>query len=85
MATNILMLHYNDVYNVEPLAFKAKTDLAAGATRFAAKVKSFKAEDPLVLFSGDAFNPSSSESEIYVCILMANHHSRAQARPPPCD
>lgn len=58
MATDILMLHYNDVYNAEPLPPPAGTPagskayIAAGATRFAAKVKSFKAEDPLVLFSG---------------------------------
>ncbi len=67
MAQEILMLHYNDVYNVEPLPPPAGTPagskayIAAGATRFAAKIKSFKAEDPLILFSGDAFNPSSSE------------------------
>jgi hypothetical protein len=61
MATDVLMIHYNDVYNVEPLAFKGPKDLAAGATRFAGKVKSFAAEEPLIVFSGDAFNPSSSE------------------------
>lgn len=43
MATDILMLHYNDVYNAEPLPPPAGTPagskayIAAGATRFAGK------------------------------------------------
>ncbi|GMH44822.1 hypothetical protein BSKO_12774 [Bryopsis sp. KO-2023] len=43
----ILMLHFNDVYNIEE-----------NASRFAWKVKEFKEENPLMLFSGDCFNPS---------------------------
>ncbi len=62
MASELLLIHYNDVYNVEPLATKGPKDLAAGANKFAGKLKSFQADNPLVLFSGDAFNPSSSES-----------------------
>jgi 5'-nucleotidase len=63
MASELLLIHYNDVYNVEPLNAKpGSKDLIAGATRFAGKLKSFSSENPLVLFSGDAFNPSSSES-----------------------
>lgn len=61
MSSEILIIHYNDVYNIEPLAKTSPTALAAGATRFAAKVRSFDADKPLILFSGDAFNPSSSK------------------------
>jgi 5'-nucleotidase len=42
------------VYTVEP-----GSDKSAGAARFASKLKSFSAERPLILFSGDAFNPSA--------------------------
>ena len=42
------------MYTIEP-----GSDKSAGAARFASKLKSFKAENPLVLFSGDAFNPSA--------------------------
>jgi hypothetical protein len=54
MASEMLMIHYNDVYTIEP-----GSDKSAGAARFATKLKSFKEEDPLILFSGDAFNPSA--------------------------
>jgi 5'-nucleotidase len=54
MASEMLMIHYNDVYTIEP-----GSDKSAGAARFASKLKSFKEEDPLILFSGDAFNPSA--------------------------
>jgi len=65
MSSELLLIHYNDVYNIEPLA-KGPTpqSMAAGATRFAAKVRSFDADKPLILFSGDAFNPSSSKYTI---------------------
>eukprot|EP00798_Chlamydomonas_sp_ICE-L_P020484 gene20484-27272_t len=51
----ITIVHFNDVYNIEP----AKREPVGGASRFCTKVKSMKAEcNPLVVFSGDAFNPS---------------------------
>jgi len=54
--------HTPDRYNLEPAL---TTDgMSAGASRFVALVKKLKAElDPLVLFSGDVFNPS-------VCTLL---------------
>ncbi|KAL4234758.1 hypothetical protein ACF0H5_006400 [Mactra antiquata] len=52
--TTLTILHFNDVYNVEP----QKLEPAGGAARMASYVKSLKAENPLVLFSGDALNPS---------------------------
>lgn len=51
------------MYNVEPGGAKDPNAVVAGATRFAGKVKSFKDENPLILFSGDALNPSSLSTE----------------------
>jgi 5'-nucleotidase len=61
MTTELVWLHYNDVYTIEPGNFKPGDEnaVAGGAARFATLVKRFAAEDPLVLFSGDAFNPSA--------------------------
>ncbi|KAI8388837.1 Metallo-dependent phosphatase-like protein [Radiomyces spectabilis] len=49
------LIHFNDVYNVSP----AKEEPIGGAARFRSAVDSvIEAVNPLVLFSGDAFNPS---------------------------
>ena len=53
----LTILHFNDVYNVEP----QKLEPAGGAARMAHYVKTLHDENPLVLFSGDALNPSLSE------------------------
>ncbi|CAH1392702.1 unnamed protein product [Nezara viridula] len=45
--TEITIIHYNDVYNVEERA-----------ARFATAVKKFSYLDPIILFSGDALSPS---------------------------
>ncbi|KAG2448379.1 hypothetical protein HYH02_006961 [Chlamydomonas schloesseri] len=52
----LTILHFNDVYNIEPQDREPK----GGAARLCAKVKEFRAmgSNPLVLFSGDAYNPS---------------------------
>eukprot|EP00295_Goniomonas_pacifica_P048322 CAMPEP_0175908896 /NCGR_PEP_ID=MMETSP0108-20121206/6829_1 /TAXON_ID=195067 ORGANISM="Goniomonas pacifica, Strain CCMP1869" /NCGR_SAMPLE_ID=MMETSP0108 /ASSEMBLY_ACC=CAM_ASM_000204 /LENGTH=869 /DNA_ID=CAMNT_0017230955 /DNA_START=3 /DNA_END=2610 /DNA_ORIENTATION=- len=50
----VTLLHFNDVYEIE----ERHQEPVGGAARFRTLVKSFAAEDPLVLFSGDAFNPS---------------------------
>lgn len=52
----ITIIHFNDVYNVE----SRDIEPVGGAARFCAKVKSLYTENctPLVLFSGDIFNPS---------------------------
>jgi hypothetical protein len=44
------------VYNVESGGAKDPAAIVGGAARFAYKVKSFKADDPLIIFSGDALN-----------------------------
>ncbi|XP_067629887.1 mannosylglucosyl-3-phosphoglycerate phosphatase-like [Eurosta solidaginis] len=53
--TPLTILHYNDVYNIEPNSGK---EPIGGATRFCTAIKSFAHLDPLVLFSGDIFSPS---------------------------
>ena len=52
----ITIIHFNDVYNVE----SRDVEPVGGAARFCTKIKSMYTEDctPLVLFSGDIFNPS---------------------------
>ena len=59
----ILILHFNDVYNIEP----REKEPVGGAARFASKIATFKPRNPLILFSGDALNPSMSE-----IILLCN-------------
>ena len=52
----LTILHFNDVYNIEPQVHEPQ----GGAARMAEYVKSVKHLNPLVLFSGDALNPSLS-------------------------
>ena len=54
----ITILHFNDVYNVEP----KDREPVGGAARMAHYIKSQKEDNPMVLFSGDALNPSLSKS-----------------------
>jgi 5'-nucleotidase len=49
------ILHFNDVYDLNP---RPKPEPVGGAARFATAVKSFAHYNPLLLFSGDVFNPS---------------------------
>lgn len=53
----LVTLHYNDVYNLE----EGKKEPVGGAARFAGMVFEQK-DDPLVLFSGDALNPSMAST-----------------------
>lgn len=52
----IRIIHFNDVYNIEPAA----REPVGGAARFVAEVKRRTQGDapPLVVFSGDVYNPS---------------------------
>ncbi|KAK7498159.1 hypothetical protein BaRGS_00010747 [Batillaria attramentaria] len=50
----LTILHFNDVYNIEGQV----DEPTGGAARLAGYVKSCKDLNPLVLFSGDALNPS---------------------------
>lgn len=51
----LTILHYNDVYNIDQ---QVKSEPVGGASRFCTAIHSFRHLNPLVLFSGDAFNPS---------------------------
>lgn len=58
----LTILHFNDVYNID---VATKQEPVGGAARFVETVKRLKHEVqqqtgqvPLVLFSGDCFNPS---------------------------
>lgn len=53
----LTIIHFNDVYNIEP----REKDPVGGAARFATKVASFRHLNPLTAFSGDALNPSLSK------------------------
>ena len=54
---SLLILHFNDVYNIED----RESEPVGGAARFQTKLKSFQDRNPLKFFSGDAFNPSVSK------------------------
>ena len=53
----VTILHFNDVYNIEP----RDQDPVGGASRFKTAIEERKHLNPMVLFSGDAFNPSLSK------------------------
>ena len=55
-ATSITIIHFNDVYNIEP----RDKEPVGGAARFQTKIKELAWKKPLVLFSGDALSPSQS-------------------------
>lgn len=53
-SSTITILHFNDVYNVNP----RDRDPCGGAAKFAHAIKSYSHLNPLILFSGDIFSPS---------------------------
>lgn len=55
--STLTILHFNDVYNIE----EKEKEPVGGAARFKTKLSSLQHLNPLVLFSGDALNPSNSE------------------------
>ena len=50
----IYLLHFNDVYNLQP----RKKEPIGGAARFITAANAHKDKNPLVLFSGDIYSPS---------------------------
>lgn len=56
-STQMTIVHFNDVYNIEA----REKEPVGGAARFATKLASFKHLNPLIVFSGDCLNPSTSE------------------------
>lgn len=57
LADAITLIHFNDVYNIE----ERDKEPCGGAPRFKTKVDSLRELEPLVVFSGDALNPSNSK------------------------
>ncbi|XP_078365023.1 uncharacterized protein LOC144649408 isoform X1 [Oculina patagonica] len=57
-STQMTILHFNDVYNIEP----REKEPVGGAARFATKVASLRHLNPLIVFSGDCLNPSTMSS-----------------------
>lgn len=64
----LVTLHFNDVYNLE----EGKKEPVGGAARFAGMAAAQK-DDPLVLFSGDALNPSLAST--FFKVTTASHAS----------
>lgn len=54
----MLLLHFNDVYNVTHNKRARPEDACGGAARFAALLKEFAAQEPIIAFSGDLLGPS---------------------------
>ena len=61
-ARKVTCLHFNDVYNLE----EGKKEPVGGAARFAGML-GLQTDDPIVLFSGDALNPSMASTFFKVC------------------
>lgn len=59
LAKKLTILHYNDVYQIEPI----KRGKIGGAARVATLVKQNAGENPLVLFGGDALGSSALSLE----------------------
>ncbi|CAG4938549.1 unnamed protein product [Colias eurytheme] len=55
MGDDVVIIHFNDVYNIEPTT---NNEPVGGALRFSTAVKGLQHLNPLVLFSGDVFSPS---------------------------
>uniref|UniRef100_A0A8C0GFN6 Ecto-5'-nucleotidase n=1 Tax=Chelonoidis abingdonii TaxID=106734 RepID=A0A8C0GFN6_CHEAB len=53
--SDLVILHFNDVYEVE----SRQEEPVGGAARFAAAIKKFSSLNPLIIFSGDCLNPSA--------------------------
>ena len=64
-ANSLTIVHFNDVYNIEP----RDKEPVGGAARFKTKIKELSWKNPLVLFSGDALSPSRSMTQLY-CIII---------------
>ena len=54
------ILHFNDVYEIRE---SAKNHVCGGVARFDTLLKSYADENPIILFSGDLWNPSKLSSE----------------------
>ena len=66
LADAITLVHFNDVYNIE----ERDKEPCGGAPRFKTQVDSLRELDPLIVFSGDALNPSNSKYHLHSVLFM---------------
>ena len=71
VADSITIVHFNDVYNIE----ERHKEPVGGAARFKSQIDSLRHLEPLILFSGDALNPSNSQFQCVVFIHLAKFFS----------
>lgn len=74
--SSIVILHFNDVYNIEP----RDKEPVGGASRFTTQLRNVGGRDALILFSGDAFNPSMMSTvlkgkQMVPCLNEMNIHT----------
>lgn len=67
-ANIVRIIHFNDVYNVEPRT----TEPVGGAARFKSAILSLLTDSCLVLFSGDCVAPSISKFDLIVTLCTQN-------------
>ena len=65
-ASELTILHFNDVYELE----ERSREPVGGASRFKSRFDSLKHLNPLVVFSGDAISPSKSKPTCYTCFVL---------------
>src|SRR5690242_8840677 len=66
ISNQLVIIHFNDVYNIE----EKQAEPVGGVARFKAALDSYKKYEPIILFSGDLFEPSL-RNFIKVLFLMA--------------
>lgn len=59
ISPKLSLLHFNDVYDVQPEASEPK----GGAAYFCALLNQYRKAETLTMFSGDAFSPSLLSAE----------------------
>ena len=74
---SIRIIHFNDVYNIEP----RDKEPVGGAARFKTAIDSLGDSEPLVLFSGDALAPSSSMLLLYIYIYRLHNMDTCTVMP----
>jgi len=69
MEKSLILLHFNDVYEVLE---NDKLKIPGGVARFKTFVDSFQQQNPLLFFSGDALSPS--ECLLHKAVHELSHH-----------
>lgn len=90
-ARKLVILHFNDVYEIDP----REREPVGGVARFTTALKSFEHEDPCVLFSGDFLAPSllststkgahmvSFFNQMNIKAMCLGNRARRMTVPPP--